>query len=357
MTQGISRKNFSSLCRDPRRGSVVIFVLGIILLAAFLITRLMDRASVELAAESKAAKRADLRQEALSALEASFAVLADESVARSGLHGSSEGWDRPLDLMDYQPTAGYTVDSVVEDETGKLSLPATDEETLRGFLEVIGCPSTAQDRLVDALLVWTRPDYLSLESDADGATFAGATLPYAAPGRALRSFGELRAIPAARQLFFDEHDEWNELGQRFRAGASLFAFDASNVNSAPPDVLLARGLDAARVTAIISAREDKNPRTSTFHSAAELAGAWGRDAALPGLGTDAVCLHVIVTVKFGSRNYRLEAWVQPVGAAAPVRQPAGIAEAVTPVVSVRNNPRKRLDYPFRILELRENDGT
>lgn len=52
--------------RDPERGSVVIFVLGIILLAAFLITRLMDRAAVELAAESKATQRAGLRQEALS---------------------------------------------------------------------------------------------------------------------------------------------------------------------------------------------------------------------------------------------------------------------------------------------------
>ena len=107
MTNRISRKSPLALRRDPARGSVVIFVLGIILLAAFLITRLMDRAAVELAAESKAAQRAGLRQEALSGLEASLAVLADESAARSGLHDPAEGWDHPLSLMKYQPGAGY----------------------------------------------------------------------------------------------------------------------------------------------------------------------------------------------------------------------------------------------------------
>ena len=358
----LRRKSRNAPClRHSRRGSVVIFVLGIILLAAFLITRLMDRAAVELAAEGKAAKRGDLRQEAVSALEASLAVLADEAAARSGLHDGSEGWDRPLALMDYQPTPGYTAETLVVDETGKLSLPVVDEETLRNFLTTIGCPATALDRLVDSLLVWTKPDYLPVEGEADGATFASASLPYAAPGRTLRSFAELRAIPAARELFFDEQGEWNELGRSFRTGASLFAFNASNVNSAPSAVLLTRGLDEARVAAIMAAREDKNSRSSYFHSAAEMAGAWGRDATPPGLGTEALCLHVIVTVKFGSRQYRLDAWVQPAGASTPVaRRPAETdksANAAKPPASVRNNPRKSMDYPFRILELRENDGT
>lgn len=359
MTPRISRKIFPSLLRDPRRGSVVIFVLGIILLAAFLITRLMDRAAVDLAAESKVTKRADMRQEALSALEASLAVLADESAVRSGLHDTSEGWDHPLTLLDYQPSAGYTVESVVEDESGKLSLPGADEAALSEYLDAIGCPATAQDELVDALFVWTKPDYLSVEGNTDGGTFASAALPYAAPQRAMRSFAELRAIPAARELFFDEHGEWNELGRRFRSGASLFAFSASNVNSARSEVLLARGLDAARVAAITLAREDKNSRTSFFRSAAELAGAWGRDATPPGLGTEALCLQVVVTVKFGARDYRLEAWVQPGSAAAIAtgRRQTKEGDAAQLPVSVRNNPRKSMDYPFQILELRENDGT
>ena len=359
MTRRIFRKDFISSQRHPARGSVVIFVLGIILLAAFLITRLMDRAAVELAAESKAAQRAGLRQEALSGLEACLAVLADESAARSGLHDPAEGWDHPLNLMNYQPAAGYTVEAGVEDETGKLSLPMADEEALGGFLDAIGCPVTALDRLVDSLLVWTRPDRLSTAGDADSALLAAAKLPYEAPQRALRSFAELRAIPAARELFFDEAGEWNELGRRFRSGVSLFSFNASNVNSAQPEVLLARGVDAARIAAMTAAREKQNSRPSFFRSAAELAGAWGGDATRPGLGTEALCLHVIVTVKSGARGYRLDAWVRPPGAAASAATGRRQTKTVetTPVVSVRNNPPKKVDYPFQILELRDNDGT
>jgi hypothetical protein len=77
------------------------------------------------------------------------------------------------------------------------------------------------------------------------------------------------------------------------------------------------------------------------------------------LGTDALCLHVIVTVKSGTRAYRLDAWVQPPGAAvssATGRRQTKTVEK-TPVVSVRNNPPKKVDYPFQILELRDNNGT
>jgi len=359
MNHGNSTENLGSSRPNSRRGSVVIFVLGIILLAAFLITRLMDRAAVELAAESKAAQRAGLREEALSGLEASLAVLADESAARSGLHDPAEGWDHPLSLMSYVPAEGYTVETTVEDDTGKLSLPLADEAVLGAFLEAIGCPATAQDRLIDALMVWTRPDRLSTEGDADSALLAAAKLPYEAPQRALRSFAELRAIPAAREVFIDESGNWNELGRRFEAGVSLFAFNASNVNSARPEVLQARGVDASRIAAMASLREQQNSRPSIFRNAADLSAAWGGDATRPGLGTDALCLHVIVTVKSGARVYRLDAWVRPPGAAvstATGRRQTKTVEA-TPVASVRNNPPKKVDYPFQILELRDNDGT
>ncbi len=339
----------SALRRNPQRGSVVIFVLGIILLAAFLITRLMDRAAVELATESKAAKRADLRQEAFSALETSLAVLADESAVRSGLHEVAEGWDRPLERVSYAPGAGYTAEAVVADESGKLSLPVADEPALRAFLEAIGCPLTAQDRLTDALLAWTRPDYLAVESESDDSAYANAPLPFAAPRRALRSFAELRAIPVARELFFNEAGEWVELGRRFMAGASLFPFNASNINSAHPEVLLARGLDAAQVSAIMADRLNR----------ATVGNFLGETPAPPGMGSEALCLHVIVTVRSGDRHCRLDAWVRPAGggAIAPARSPVKTAEATPQAVTVQNNPRKRVDYPFEILELRENDGT
>lgn len=339
------------------RGSVVIFVLGIILLTAFLLTKLMDRAAVELAAESRAARRGELRQEAFAALEASLAVLADQAAVDNGLHDPRDGWGRPLERMDYRPTDGVVAEVTVSDETGKLSLPLADEEKLTAYLGAIGCPVTATDRLVDPLLAWTRPDHISLEGDT--LEFAATPLPYAAPQRALRSFDELRAIPAARELFFDEQGRWSELGLLFRAGASLYAFNATNVNTAGAGALVAHGLDPASIGALDSARLGQT-RNGSIRSTAALAGVWGSGGTPPGIGAEALCLQVQVMARRGGISYRLDAWVGRPGAVAVVAaqspmvvDPAdGANRAVA--VAVRGSPRNKFDYPFLILELREN---
>jgi type II secretory pathway component PulK len=346
----------------PRRarGSVVIFVLGVILLATFLMTRLMDRAAVELAAENKAVRRSDLRQEAISALEASLAVLADFAAVDGGLRDPADGWEHPLELIAYAPSEGTFAEVSVADETGRLSLPQADDEELARYLEAIGCPPTATDSLVDALLTWTKPDHISL--DGDGLEFPSAALPYNAPQRPLRSFEELRAIPAARELFFDGQGRWNELGLRFKSGVSLFSFPATNVNTAGVEPLLASGLDRDRIAAIADARRAHAQPGAAYRSPAELAGAWGREGTPPGLGTEATCLRLDVQVRQGGRSYRLDAWIARGGSsgaarAAPMPNRNPAATVAEEARSVRNNPRKRLDYPFQILELRENDGT
>lgn len=349
--------------RNRRRGSVIIFVLGVILLTSFLITRLMDRAAVELAAESKASSRTGMRQEAYSAMEASLAVLADYSAADNGLHAAEQGWGRPLELINYLPGAGFSVDATVVDETGKISLPVVDENVLRVYLDAIGCPATSLDELVDALLVWTKANYVSQGSTYSAESFGGSALPYKAPQRALRSFEELRAIPACREVFFDESGHWNELGQKFTAGASVFQYSSSNVNSAGPDGMLALGLDTAHISSLVLARDANRSSNSFYRSAGELSTVFGKDAPPPaGMGADATCLHLIIKVKKGSREYQLDAWVSPAGGAAqrPPAAPTGSnasADTANQIPAKRTSPRNKVDSPFQILELRENHGT
>jgi hypothetical protein len=76
------------------------------------------------------------------------------------------------------------------------------------------------------------------------------------------------------------------------------------------------------------------------------------------------CLRVLVTVKQGARVFTLEAVIQPgnssgqTGAnnAAPAAEnPDPNVPPPTPV-DPRALTRKSIDYPFRILELRETDG-
>ncbi len=353
----------SSFPRPARRGSVIIFVLGVILLTAFLLTRLMDRASVELAAESKANGRAAMRQEAFSGLEASLAVLADYAAVDNGLHAVEQGWAHPLNEMHYLPAPGFTVDVTVEDETGKLSLPAADAATLRRYLAAIGCPTTSLDRLVDALLEWTKSDHIADTADSDTTNMENAALPYQPPQRPLRSFEELRAIPTFREIFIDEKGGWNDLARRFFAGASVFQFSSSNTNSISPDVLAAFGVEPNQAETVMHARLAPKSGTVFFGTMADLSAAWGQGTPPPGLGIDAICLHLKIAVKQGGRDYRLDAWASTgsasPAAAAPV-QPA--AENGTPgaqpdtTPSVRTSQRKKVDSPFNILELRENDG-
>lgn len=361
------------LPRHPRRGSVILFVLGVILLTAFLLTRLIDRAGGELLAETKAASRTTLRDEAYSALEVTLAVLADVAANDRGLHAPAQGWGNPLEYAAYEPPPGITVAVSFEDETGKLPLATVSETVLQQYLVNIGSTTTDAERLADALLAWTKTDYLPRTTEADPRTYENAALPYAPPHRALHSFEELRAIAIIRDTFFDHEGQWTELGDRFRADVSLQSFNRVNVNSARPSVLVALGLDPTLAVTLadeLAQTTDATRDPKFYRTIAEAAAEHGTVLTTAGLGADVQCLCVRVTVRQGARVFQLEAVVSPgsnqARASAPANAPATttpatsdpIANPVSPATPV--DPRaitsKSIDYPFRILELRETDG-
>ena len=351
--------------RRPRRGSVILFVLGVIFLAAFLLTRLIDRAGGELLAETKAASRTVLRDEAYSALEVTLAVLADASANDGGLHAPQQGWGNPLEYASYQPPAGYEITVSFEDETGKLPLATVSATVLQQYLEAVGATKSEAERLADALLGWTEAEYLPVTSDADPRNYESAPLPYAPPQRALHTFEELRAVAVARDLFFDADGRWNDLGGKFRADASLQSFTHVNVNSARPAVLVALGLDPSHASAVVD--ELKSPagaqrEAKYYRTIGDAAAVHGAELNQAGLGADVQCLRIHVTVKQGGHVFHLAAVVQPAGSPvttpAATPPPAADLNALPPTpVDPRAVTSKRIDYPFRILELLENDGS
>lgn len=347
-----------------RRGSVILFVLGVIFLTAFLLTRLIDRAGGELLAESKAASRTLQRDQAYSALEVTLAVLADASTNDGGLHAPQQGWDNPLEYAGYEPPAGFEVAIAFEDETGKLPLAAATDNVLQNYLEAIGATGAEAERLADALLAWTKADHLPATSEADPRTYENSPLPYAPPYRALRTFDELRAVAVARDLFFDAEGRWTELGGKFRADASLQSFGHVNVNTARPSVLVALGLDPTRAVALaeeLTAAPGPTKDSRFFRNINDAAAAHGGDLLQSGLGADVQCLRIHVTVKQGAHVFELEAVVQPGSSSA--QNPAAAAAPAEPnarpptPVDARAIASKRIDYPFRILELLEKDGS
>jgi len=352
-----------------REGSVILFVLGVILLTAFLLTRLIDRAGTELLADTKAANRAALRDQAYAGLEVTLAVLADVSSADGGLHAPQQGWDKPLEYAGYEPPQGYEVFVSFEDETGKLPLPTVNEAVLQHYLEGIGVGVSDAERLTDALLVWTRKGYLPASPEADPRNYENSPLPYQPPARALRSFEELRAISVVKELFFDADGRWTELGDRFRAGVSLYDFSNVNINSAQSSALVGLGMDPTQARAVAQqGKKPGDPATAPefFRSVGEAASLYGGGLAQAGLGADVQCLRVNVTVRQGARIFTLSAVIQPGGgnnarnsansqAGAVDANPDPNARPPTPV-DPRELTRKSIDYPFGILELREIDG-
>lgn len=351
-----------------QRGSVILFVLGVVLLTAFLLTRLIDRASTELLAETKAANRAALRDQAYAGLEVTLAVIADVSAADGGLHAPQQGWDKPLEYAGYEPPPGYELSVSFEDETGKLPLATVNEAVLQHYLEGIGASTSDAERLTDAIMAWTKKGYLPASSDADPRVYENSPLPYEPPLRALRTFEELRAVSVARELFFDADGRWTELGNRFRADASLYDFKNVNINSAHSSALMGLGLDptqAKAVTQEVTAATDPargDPRY--YRSISEAASVYGGSVTQAGLGADVQCLRIRVAAKQGARLFTLEAVIQPGpgnaqnsgnDAANTVEEVDPNAPPPTPV-DPRALTRKSIDYPFRILELREIDG-
>ena len=338
------------------RGSVVIFVLGIILLTALLLTRFIERAQSELLAEARHAQLPALRGEAYSALQVSLAVLADYIAVDGGLRSPAQGWGEPLAQTDYTPSDGLQVAVQVEDESARLSLPGADPVTLLELLVVAGCTDSEAERIADAIVAWTRAEHPPRFAESDPDFFALSDPALVPPHAPLRSFGELQLLPAVRDVLMDGDSRWNEIGRVFLANLSLHRFTQVNLNTAGPEMLLALGLDA---NAILARRDPglhglTDPAAGIFQSVADVATLTGDPAAAGRIGVETTCLRISITVLQGGRSFHLLAVVQPGGGTA--RPPANTGPETTPPTTPRAWTSKSIDSPFRILEIQENHG-
>ena len=318
----------------------------------------------------RAAAARRLRREAYSGLEVTLATLQSFIQADNGLHHPAEGWGDPLGFAAWTPREGCTVEVRLEDESGKLSLPRVDATTLKNLFESWQMSPADAERLTDALLGWMRKDYVpasGLPTDYDQQS-----IPYAAPGRSLRSFSELAAIDYAREVFYDEQGRPNDYWRRFVATFSLFNYQQVNLNAAQPGVLEALGFSdpsqQQRMNDYLAgtgAYVAQGPRW--FSSTSDASSVLG-SAALPAqAGTQIRALRVNITVREGRAEFRLTAVVAPPGGATIVQSTATSANASasgnlpsidpavlrTPTIAPAT-PAPRLNYPFTLLEIKEN---
>ena len=377
--------------RGARAGSVLVIVLVTLVITAFALTAFLDKASTDLIVAAREKNARQLRGDAYSALEVTLAVLSSFNQTVGALHSPAEGWGDPLTFAGWTPTEGRTVDVAFEDESGKLSLPTVSNATLLALFQLWRMTQPDAQKLADALQAWIKPNYTP--AGPFTPDYDQATLPYAAPGRSLRSFDELAAIDVARDVFYDEQGQPNDLWHRFVNDFSLLSYRQPNLNSARPDVLAAVGSfddTAAQALGDFAAGTDKyqTQGPSYFRNVRDAGTVLGQGD-LGGFSTEISALRIRITVHDGRRTFRLDTVVTLPGqnaaqtveasategasgasanGAAAAPRAGGASRTPTTTRTTTTRPSNggstaaggtgapaSLNYPFTVLEIREND--
>ncbi len=349
--------------RFPARrtaGSVILLVLVTVLLAAFMLTKFVQRASTELLADARAGDQAQMRREAYSALEVTLAVLADVRTYDKALYSPAQGWDHPLEYAGYEPPDGMRVDITFEDESGRISLPKADAATLESLFVVTGVDRNQAERASDALLVWMKADYVPPTLESDPGNYERAAIPHTPARRPLRSLSELASVAVVRDLLFDETGRPNDRYRQFAAAVSLQSFDKVNLNAATPEALAASGLAPAQASSLRAG--NRNGALPYFRALGEASTAVGTALPTDRFGVEIQALRINVAVRDGGRLYRLSLVVaigNGVGTTSRTPASGGTTAAATPTTTASTVQKapvtlKKLDYPFKVLELLED---
>lgn len=366
------------------RGSVLVIVMITLLFTAFALVAFIEKAGNDLLVEQHDAEARRLRMEAYSALEVTLAVLEDFRQAMNGLHSPAEGWGDPLTFAGYTPTEGRTVEIAFEDESGKISLPRTDAATLSRLFQTWELTKADADTLADALMGWMQRGHIY--SSAVTPDYDQQTPPYQAPLRPLRSYEELAAIEVVKDKFYDADGRPNDLWRKFAAAVSLLNYAKPNLNGARPDALLAVGqFELTQQQNLNDYLAGNGAFTAqgpgVFQNMADAQRIAGPTGNLGAFATTISALRIIVTVHDGLSQFRLAAVVTPQGGGATTvttnatstrtqasanatrtvsqqQSQSNAAQANTRRTTTGNRQTggaRSLNYPFTLLEIREND--
>lgn len=348
--------------RLARRGSVIVVVLVMIMLASLMLVKFIESSAVELTLATRQADQDRLRADAYSALETLLAVMAEiKAIDDDKLHAPAQGWGDPYYYAGESPREGVTATFSFTDESGKLSLPKMSFDEMVELAQVLGLTETDARRFSDGLFAWMREDHLPQDIDAEASRYEREDPPIVVPKRSLRSWDELRAVRVAREYIYDEDGQLTFFGAALRDAVSLYSFEGVNVNALAPNLGLARGWDEAQLAQVGGYQAGQGARPAGappwFRGVDDLTTLLGANADLKGLDAEVKLLRVEVTVREGAGSMNLLVLVALDDAVElpAVAAPDAAEGLETPAANAPEREEK-LDYPFRILELIETSG-
>lgn len=226
----------------PRRGSILLAVLGFIVLMGFIVTAFVEDTVAQVRYYGQFHERDDLRASAYSGLEVTLAVLNQfaEFAEPRGLYGPEQGWGDPFSYArDYGfvPPEGIELGVTFRDESGKLPLRDANPELLQQFFYFLGFSADEATEIRDRLIDWMDEDDLQQLNGFDTEDYLDLDPPYRAADAPIRSWDELVLIEGFRERFWDESGQPTAELTAFTSSYSLFHEGKVNLNAASDTLL------------------------------------------------------------------------------------------------------------------------
>jgi general secretion pathway protein K len=260
---------FTNPSEKRREGAVLLIVLGVILLASWMLVQIIARVSEEVALRGEDEQNDALQASAFQALEITMGVLAEIKLLDGGLYSPVQGWGNPLgyagftayavsnelesaeqdeldvggmdEIVPFAFPPGIQVTVELRDESGRFPLNTTSEERWKLLFEEMEIQSSDAAILTDSLLDWIDADDETRLNGAEKGTYQRRDPAYLPANAPIVNLLDLQLIEGFDRLFFDEDGVPNDLYRTFSECITVINGEAVNLNTAHPLVLEVMG--------------------------------------------------------------------------------------------------------------------
>ena len=344
---------------NSKKGAILVFVLGLVVLLGSLCLRLMEETVKELKLVSQYHKRDDLRLQAYSLLDITVAVLNEFRTLDNQPFKSEGKWEQPIEWSEGLPTLDARVDWSVsfrgkerEGGSGKQPLFKTNEKVMKEIFAIMHRGSSGlldQENgkpYYDAWMDWQDADENEREEGAEDDYYEGLSPPYFTPGKNVESFEEFRMIKGfgadpdnlrKNGLFFDNSGNETINMKNFRESFSFYHEGKVNIFETS-DFLLKYicGDDEALFKDIKSG--ELTPQHTPIQNNSLIPTSWGI----------VETLMVEISATKGKARFELHAVL--------TFDQGKASTGTTEKQKARSKQNQNLKYPARILRLRENEN-
>ena len=348
-----------------QRGSILVFILALIVLLSVLCMRLMQETVQELRHVSQFHRRDDLRMHAYSAMDIAVGVLNEFMMVEGALYDPSQGWGNPLNysgILPLDPSVKWSISLI--DESGKVPLKSIAEKDLVSFFAIMRADDGSMvdeddgQPFFDSLMDWQDADSDERDEGAEDDYYEDLDYPYFTPGRKIENFEEFRMIkgfayeedePRESGLFYNEGGSETIHMKNFRDCFSFFNEGPVNINTVPLYLIKFLCGDDDDLAEEISEGPQSSSGDPYFTNLNDSNLALMRGNRSISTSTTSTMFRAEVTLTKGKANFKLHAIL-----ARESKQPGQTqAKKAKKGRSLQNT---KLAYPLRVLSIRENEN-